>query len=84
MFSEWVTDYERERLKNKSPVFTQDIDVTIALTPREAIEMAREITVETMPIRYISPEDLIVQKMIAGRAVDLEDLLRKAFRGELT
>jgi len=107
------------------PRFTQDIDVTIALTPeevgkvlksiegsfrvlprdieafirdtwvlpvehletgvrvdlifsitafeREAIEMAREITVENMTIRYISPEDLIVQKIIAGRAVDLED-----------
>jgi len=107
------------------PRFTQDIDVTIALTPREAdkvlnsiegsfrvlprdiekfirdtwvlpvehhetgvrvdlifsitafereaIEKAREITVENMTIRYISPEDLIVQKIIAGRAVDLED-----------
>ena len=107
------------------PRFTQDIDVTIALTPeeadkvlncikgffrvlprdieefiqdtwvlpvehldtgvrvdlifsitafeREAIEQAREITIENMPIRYISPEDLIVQKIIAGRAVDLED-----------
>jgi predicted nucleotidyltransferase len=41
---------------------------------REAIEKAREITVEDMPIRYISPGDLIVQKVIAGRAVDLEDV----------
>jgi predicted nucleotidyltransferase len=107
------------------PRFTQDIDVTIALTPaeagkvlnciegsfrvlprnlekfiretwvlpvehletgvrvdfifsatafeREAIEKAREITVEDMSICYISPEDLIVQKIIAGRAIDLED-----------
>jgi predicted nucleotidyltransferase len=107
------------------PRFTQDIDITIAMTPREtnevlnsiegsfrilprdiekfiqdtwvlpvehletgvrvdfifsvtafereAIERAREINVEDMLIRYISPEDLIVQKIIAGRAIDLED-----------
>ena len=52
------------------------VDLIFSLTgfEREAIEKAREITVEDMPIRYISPGDLIVQKVIAGRAVDLEDV----------
>jgi len=50
-----------------------DLIFSISAFEREAIEKAREITAEDMPIRYISPEDLIVQKIIAGRAVDLED-----------
>lgn len=51
------------------------VDFVFSITSfeREAIEKAREITVADMPIRYISPEDLIVQKIIAGRAIDLED-----------
>ncbi len=50
-----------------------DFIFSITAFEREAIETAREITVEDMSIRYISPEDLMVQKIIAGRAIDLED-----------
>jgi len=50
-----------------------DFIFSISTFEREAIEKAREIRIEDQSIRYIQPEDLVVQKIIAGRAIDLED-----------
>ena len=50
-----------------------DFIFSISAFEREAIEKAREIRIENQSIRYIQPEDLVVQKIIAGRAIDLED-----------
>lgn len=51
------------------------LDLIFSMTSfeREAIESAREILIDNMPIHYISPEDLIVQKIVSGRPRDLED-----------
>ncbi|GFP43579.1 nucleotidyl transferase AbiEii/AbiGii toxin family protein [Candidatus Hakubella thermalkaliphila] len=52
------------------------VDLIFSMTPfeREAIKSAREILIDNMPIHYISPEDLIVQKIVSGRPRDLEDV----------
>lgn len=41
---------------------------------RTAIANALEIEVDGCPIRVITPEDLIVVKLLAGRPVDLMDI----------
>lgn len=41
---------------------------------REAIKNSRKIIVNNYPINFISPEDLIIQKIFAGRPRDLEDV----------
>ncbi len=53
------------------------IDFIFSITPfeREAILNSREIDVAGVPVRYISPEDLVVQKIIAGRPRDIEDVI---------
>jgi predicted nucleotidyltransferase len=53
------------------------IDFIFSVTPfeREAIMNSREICVSGVPVRYISPEDLVVQKIIAGRPRDIEDVI---------
>lgn len=40
---------------------------------REALERTRTVDLEGTPIRFASPEDLILQKVIAGRPRDEED-----------
>ena len=41
---------------------------------REAIKRARLVEVDGVNIRFASPEDLIIHKIIAGRPRDLEDI----------
>lgn len=52
------------------------IDLIFSITPFErlAILNSKEISIEGTPVRYISPEDLIVQKILAGRPRDIEDV----------
>lgn len=52
------------------------VDFVFSLTPfeREAIERSRIIDVDGVSVRFISLEDLIVTKVIAGRPRDLEDV----------
>lgn len=52
------------------------IDFVFSLTPfeRQAIERSRIVEIDGIPVRYISLEDLIVTKTIAGRPRDLEDV----------
>jgi len=51
------------------------VDFVFSITPfeREAVQNARKIIIERVPIYYISPEDLVVQKISAGRPRDIED-----------
>lgn len=41
---------------------------------RQAIERTKQVTIGKYPVRFASCEDLIIHKMIAGRAIDLEDV----------
>ncbi|MFH1537971.1 MAG: nucleotidyl transferase AbiEii/AbiGii toxin family protein [bacterium] len=50
-----------------------DIIFSISLLETEAIKATREIKVDEVSVRYIPPEHLIVQKIIAGRPVDKKD-----------
>jgi len=51
------------------------VDLIFSITPFEqnAIKKAKEIVIEDVGLRYILPEDLVVQKVIAERPRDLED-----------
>ena len=40
----------------------------------QAVRRARTVSVGSCNVRFASPEDLIVHKMVAGRARDLEDV----------
>jgi len=58
------------------------VDFIFSWTPYEqqALERAREVTVGGYPVRFASPEDVVIHKMLAGRPRDLEDvrsILRK-------
>lgn len=64
----WVLPLEHRETKVR-------VDIIFSITPfeREAIEKAREIEIDDVPVPYALPEYLIVQKIMAGRARDLED-----------
>jgi hypothetical protein len=51
------------------------VDFVFSLTDfeRQAIARSRIVEIDGVPVRYISLEDLIVTKIIAGRPRDLED-----------
>jgi hypothetical protein len=52
------------------------VDLIFSLTPfeRQAIERARVVTIGDTPVRYATPEDLTILKVLAGRPRDLEDV----------
>ena len=52
------------------------VDFIFSGTPYEetALRRVRKIVVGGYPIKFASPEDVIIHKMIAGRAVDEEDV----------
>jgi len=41
---------------------------------RQAIDRAKRITMDAYPVRFASCEDILIHKMVAGRAVDIEDV----------
>lgn len=51
------------------------VDIIFSITPfeRKAIKEAKKVVIEDTPIRFIAPEYLVIQKVIAGRSKDLED-----------
>ncbi len=58
------------------------VDFIFSWTPyeREALRRAREIIVDGYPVKFASPEDVIIHKVLASRPRDLEDvrsILRK-------
>ena len=52
------------------------VDIVFSILPfeRDAIENARIVEVEDVPIRFIPLEELVVQKLLAGRPRDIEDV----------
>jgi predicted nucleotidyltransferase len=51
-----------------------DFTFSHSLYERQAIERAKEIKLGRTPVRFASLEDLVIHKVIAGRARDLEDV----------
>ena len=41
---------------------------------RQAIERTRPVDIDDYPVRFASCEDIIIHKMVSGRAIDLEDV----------
>jgi len=52
------------------------IDFIFSFTPYEAqaIRNARQVLIDDYPVKFASCEDLIIHKMVAGRAIDEEDV----------
>jgi len=52
------------------------VDFIFSFTPYEknAISRAKEVMIGGYPVKFASPEDVIVLKMFAGRAIDKEDV----------
>lgn len=52
------------------------IDFIFSFTPseRQAMKRVRKVLMGGYPVKFASPEDMIIHKMFAGRAVDLEDV----------
>lgn len=52
------------------------VDFIFSFTPygRQAINRSRAVPVGTVAVRFASPEDLIIHKVVAGRPRDLEDV----------
>ena len=41
---------------------------------RQALERTRDVLIEDYPVRFASCEDVIIHKMVSGRAIDQEDV----------
>jgi predicted nucleotidyltransferase len=52
------------------------VDLILSFSPfeREAIERAKIVDYDNVPVRFASLEDLVIHKMVAGRPRDLEDV----------
>ena len=52
------------------------IDFIFSFSPYEAqaIKNARQVLIDDYPVRFASCEDIIIHKMVAGRAIDEEDV----------
>jgi hypothetical protein len=52
------------------------VDFIFSFTPyeRQAIERANQVMMEGYPVRFASREDVIIHKLFAARAIDLEDV----------
>ena len=52
------------------------VDLIFCFSPyeRQAIQRSRQVTVGKTAVRYASVEDLVIHKIVAGRARDLEDV----------
>ncbi len=52
------------------------VDFIFSFTPYEAqaIDRAKEIPMKDYPVKFASCEDVIIHKMLAARAVDIEDV----------
>jgi predicted nucleotidyltransferase len=52
------------------------IDFIFSFTPYEeqAIKNAKQVLIDDYPVKFASCEDIIIHKMVAGRAIDEEDV----------
>lgn len=62
----------------RDPASGLRVDFIFSSTPyeRQAIGRARHARVGSTSVRFASPEDLIIHKLVAGRAIDVEDIRR--------
>ena len=53
------------------------IDFIFSFTPYEAqaIKNAKQVPMDDYPVKFASCEDVIIHKMVAGRAIDEEDIV---------
>jgi predicted nucleotidyltransferase len=60
------------------------VDFIFSFTPyeRQAMERANEVPMEGYPVKFASREDVIIHKMFAARAVDLEDVRHILAKGK--
>jgi hypothetical protein len=63
-------------LPAEDPASRIRVDFIFSFTPyeRQAIRRAKEVLLEGYPVKFASREDVIIHKMIAARAIDLEDV----------
>ena len=63
-------------LPTEEPESKVRVDFIFSFTPYEAqaIKNAKQVIIEDYPAKFASCEDVIIHKMIAGRAIDEEDI----------
>ena len=61
-------------LRDKKSKIRVDLVFSYSSYEKQAIENGRKISINKTEINFISLEDLIIHKIIAGRAKDLEDI----------
>lgn len=71
-------DFARDTkvLPTEEPDSKVRIDFIFSFTPYEAqaIKNARQVLIDDYPVKFASCEDIIIHKMVAGRAIDEEDV----------
>ena len=71
-------DFARDTkvLPTEEPDSRVRVDFIFSFTPYEAqaIKKARQVLIDDYPVNFASCEDVIIHKMVAGRAVDEEDV----------
>jgi len=67
---------ETHVLPAEDPKTNIRVDFIFSFSPyeQEALSRARIVMLNGQPVKFAAPEDVIVHKMLAGRAVDLEDV----------
>jgi predicted nucleotidyltransferase len=53
------------------------VDFIFSFTPyeKQAIENAKQVQIDDYPVKFASCEDVVIHKMVAGRAIDEEDIV---------
>ncbi len=60
------------------------VDFIFSFTEYEAraIKRAKKVTMDDYPVKFASPEDIIIHKMLAARAIDTEDVKNILLKNE--
>lgn len=68
--------HETKVLPAEDPDSKIRVDFIFSFTPYEAqaIANAKQVLIDDYPVRFASCEDVIIHKMVAGRAIDEEDV----------
>jgi len=78
ILSEKPADFARETkvLPAEEPKSKIRVDFIFSFTEYEAqaIKRANQVTMDEYPVKFASPEDVIIHKMVAARAIDIEDV----------
>ncbi|WP_297445028.1 nucleotidyl transferase AbiEii/AbiGii toxin family protein [Desulfurobacterium sp.] len=59
---------------NKESGFRVDFIFSWSPYEKEALSRVRIVNIENYPVKFASPEDVIIHKMLAGRPRDFEDI----------